>query len=683
MATKDATAPTAAAPAPAGDRITICNGRYEIFPSTAVPQLNQPGAKAYAVQGIRGGGSLIGLVPDLHEFPRHDASPSALNVNSPYVFRYVDTDVVYWPEFGRHRPVVVIEKPAGHVCMSSVTEERPPLPGELNFKQAVESMHDGLRDIYLAGLSHGRINPTNLFMRESGNYALCIGECLSTAPGKYQHYGFETIERMMAKPVARGPAASPEDIYATGVSLLLLLLGRLPALSMPLEELLHAKIEKGSMMALLTGMKLPSAYSEFFRGVLADDPELRWGLDDISHWLGGRRMGSKPAGQLRKAQRTLEFNGQFFLHPRLLANAMSKMPDNAARIIEDSSLDRWLRRSIGDEEMADALQEAISTAAGVTRGGTATERLVSRSCVALDSAAPIRFRDVAAMPTGLGPLLANLISSGQQPRTVADIISSQIISFWSNRPTNFNGENTAVAQIFEGVRMLLERNLPGYGVERVLYELNLHMPCLSPMISEIYPLHLKAVAQGIERYASTVGPEETTLEPMDRHIAAFVLSRQKRMNDRLFPLLDPKSDKGQRAVAILSILAEVQKKFHNEPMPHTSEWLGRLLAPSLERYNNKVLRDKLTKELKRVSRKGDLEALLALVDDSNVQRQDKDGFDRARSEWSQWEKVARDLSSNTAAREAAILNQGRQITAFIGIFAAAAIVLVSVFTKFF
>lgn len=679
MPTTDTPAPAA----PSGDRITICNGRYEVFPGTAIPHMNQPGAKAYAVQGVRGGGALVGLVPDLHEFPRHDASPSALNVNSLYVFRYVDTDVAYWPEAGRHRPVVIIEKPAGQPCMNSVTDERPPLPGELHFKQAVESLHDGLRDIYLAGLSHGRINPTNLFIRESGNYTLLLGECLSTAPGKYQHYGFETIERMMAKPVARGPAASPEDIYAAGVSLLLILLGRLPALSMPPEELLQAKIEKGSMMALLTGMKLPSAYSEFFRGVLSDDPELRWGLDDISHWLGGRRMGSKPAGQLRKAQRTLEFGGRFYLLPRLLANAMSKSPDMAARIIEDDSLDRWLRRSIGDEEMAETLQEAISSAASVTRGGSSVERLVSRACVALDSTAPIRFRDVSGMPTGLGALLAELLSQGQQPRTVADIISSQIISFWSNQPNNFNGENTAVSQIYEGLRMLLERNQPGYGIERILYELNLQMPCLSPMLDDLYPLSLKALAQGIERHSSTVPADETTREPMDRHIAAFILSRHKRMNDRLFPLLDPKAEKGSRAIATLSILAEIQKKFHNEPMPHTSEWLARLLAPSLERYNNRALRDRLGKELKRASRKGDLEALLALVDDSNVQRNDKDGFYCARTEWSQWEKAARELSSNTAAREAAILTQGRQITAFIGIFAAAAIVLVSVFSKLF
>jgi len=668
---------------PTGDRITICGGRYEIYPSTALPHLDQPGAKAFAVQGVRGGGAMMGYIPEAGEFPRHEAFPSASNVNSVNVFRFIESDVAFWPEAGKHRPILIMERPAGQRFLNTIGEERPPMNNELQFKQAVESLHDGLRDIYLAGLSHGRLNPTNLFMREVGSFVVNIGECLTTAPGKYQHPAFETIERMMAKPIARGPTAAPEDIYAAGVSLLYMLLGKLPALQMSADELLQAKVEKGTMMALLTNTKLPSAYSEFFRGVLADDPELRWGLDDISHWLGGRRMGSKPSGQVRKAQRSLDFNGKYYLHPRLLAYAMSQATDAASRIIEDNSLDRWLRRSIGDEETAEAVQEAISTAASIGRGGSPAERLVARVCISLDAPAPIRFRDVAAMPTGLGPLLAMQMTLGQQPRTVADIVSAQLISFWSNRPVNFNGENTAVSQIFDGLRMLLERNQPGFGIERVLYELNLHMPCLSPMVEDMYPLNLKAMAQAIERHAGTVTEDETTREPMDRHIAAFVLSRHRRMNDRLFPLLDPKTDKGTRAIAILSIWAEVQKRFHNEAMPSLSEWLARLLAPSIERYHNKALREKILRDIKRISRKGDLEALLKLVDDGNVQRQDKDGFDKARSEWAAWERVARDMTNNSAAREAAMLNQGKQITAFIGIFAAAALVMITVFTKLF
>lgn len=665
-----------------GERISLGAGRFEIFPGTPLPHFDQPGAKAYAVISTRGGMSLVGLVPGPNELPRHDVMPSAINVRSPFVTQYMESDVIYWPEFGRERPVLLYEKLPGGRLMNSLTEDRAPIPGEIPFRQAVESLHDGLRDIYLAGLNHGRINPTNLFSREAGSYALMIGDCLSTAPGKYQHHGFETIERMMAKPAARGPAASPEDIYAAGVSLLLLVLGRIPALQMTPEALLQAKIEKGSMMALLSGMKIGSAYGEFFRGVLADEPNLRWDLDDISHWLGGRRMGSKASGQLRKAQRTLEFNGQNYLNPRLLTHAMSQNPDAAARIIEDGSLDRWMRRSIGDEDGAEALQEAITTAASITRGGTPAERLAARVCITLDPAAPIRFRDIAGMPTGLGGLLASVMLAGQQPRSIADIISAQLVSFWSHRPTNFNGENTAIAQIFEGQRMLLERNQPGFGIERVLYELNLHMPCLSPMLENRYALTLKAVLQGMEEHAATVPEDETTREPMDRHIAAFILARHKRMNDRLFPLLDPKADKGMRAVAVLSILAELQKKFGNDPMPKTSEWLGRLLVPSLERYHNRALRERMLKDLKRIARKGDLEALLALVDDGNLQRQDQDSFDTARNEWNYWEKIARDLSGNSAAREEAMLNQGKQITAFIGIFAAAILVLITVYMKF-
>jgi hypothetical protein len=544
-------------------------------------------------------------------------------------------------------------------------------------------LRDGLQDIYLSGLSHGRINPTNMFAREAGSLAVCLGECLTSTPGKYQHHAFETIERMMADPIARGPTTSPEDIYAIGVSLLVMLFGRLPALNMSCQELLQAKIEKGSMMALLTGLKLNSAYSEFFRGLLSDDPSVRWGLDDITHWLSGRRLGSKAAAQPRKAQRAIEFNGKNYMNVRLLAHAMSQQADAGARIIEDGSLDRWLRRSIADDELAEMVTASMSTSVGGSRGGSPAERLVCKVVSTLDPTAPIRFRDISAMPTGVGPYLANLIVKGQSPKTVADLVAAQMINFWSHLPSNFNGENTAIAQVFDGQRMLLDRNQPGFGIERVMYELNLFAPCLSPMLEGRYAITLKHIAEGIEAYAQTVPENEVTREPMDRHIAAFILARHKRMNDRLFPLLDSKAERGMRAVAILNILHELQKKFHNEPMPHTTEWMGRLLIPSLDKIHNKAQREKLQKDLLKASRKGDFELLVSIADDGNIQRQDQENYDRARNEWRYWEHMAKELSSNTAEREASLLLQGRQITAFIGIFAAAAIILISLFLRLF
>ena len=665
----------------AGDRISLCGNRYEIVISTPLSQYDQPGAKAYAVQAGRGASNHFALVPGKGEFPRHDMFHSATTITSLAALRFVDSDVVHWPEFDRHRPILVYERPTGIRMMSSVLDDRPALHNEVVFRQAVESIYEGLRDVYMAGLSHGRINPTNVFVRDVGSGFLQLGECLSTIPGKYQHYAFETIERMMADPAGRGPTRAAEDIYAAGVTLLVFLLGRLPALAWDQATLLHAKLEKGSMMALISGLKLPSAFSEIFRGMLADDINQRWDLDDISHWLGGRRMGSKPAAQIRKAQRLFEIGGKGYNNPRQLAYAMTQNIEQASAAIEDGSIDRWLRRSIGDETLAVTVGEAISSASGIQRGGTPAERLVSRTTIAMDLSAPIRFREVAVTTGGIGTLLAQQMANNQTSRSIADALTAHLPTFWLNAQGVVSGEFTSLQQLFDGCRILLERTQHGFGIERVLYELNASLPCLSPMVESHYPLNLKSLASALEDYASTVGPEETTLEPMDRHIAAFVLTHHRRMNDRLFPLLAKGSEQGQHALAILSILAELQKKFHTDPLPHLGEWISRMLMPATERFSNRATREQVQRDIKRLGRKGDLVGLLALLDDSTRQHADSEGFNEARTEWHKWERIARDMTVHAELRHKAQITISRQITAIAAVASAMIALVITIIVK--
>lgn len=645
------------------ERIAICGNRYEVLAGTPLPDHDHAAAKAYVALAARGGGSVMALVLRPGQLARQDIMGNCGVINSPLAFKFIDTDVAYWPEFRRYVPIILYEKPAGPRLMARIEEERPPINGEVPFRTMVQSLCDALRETYLAGVNHGRINPTNLYARDSSG-TLQLGDCLAGLPGLHQPYAFETIERMMANPAGRGPVSSSEDIYAMGVSLLTLMLGKLPVAQMDIDTMLQHKIEKGSLMTLLGGMRLPSAYSELMRGLIADDPKQRWNLDDIGHWLGGRRLGSKPSGQIKKAQRNFDFGGKPFSNPRLLAHAMTKQPDLGARIVEDGSLDRWLRRSIGDEDRAELVSAAAVSASAQQRGGTLQERVVTRVTMAIDPAAPVRFREAAAFPGGVGGQLSQMLIAGQPPKSIADIISAQFILSWINSQTDLGGETTSLTQTFEAQRMLLERNQYGFGIERVAYELNPSLPCLSSLVESYHPLTLKAVATAIEEVAANTTDDDKR-EPMDRHIAAFVLNRNRRMNDRLFSMLAPNSDAGQRAVAILHVLAELQKKFHPEDMPATTEWMGRLLLPSIERFNNRPLRERVLRDLKRLSRKGRLDELLLLVDDSATMRRDGEAFDAAAREYALWEIRSRDLSSNNAAKAKALLNQGRQVTAFL------------------
>ncbi len=664
MADNETVKTTAAKTDAMPEKISICGGHFEIMTKAVLDGLSQPSGKAYALNASRGGNGLFAIVVNPGELPRVELASNALNVKSQQVMRFIEYDSVYWPEFDIAQPVFVFERPIGPRLLDHRAQERHPLNNEVFFRQAVESLMDGMRDLFLVGCNHGRINPTNLYVKEGGGAQIQLGEFLTCQPGCAQDPAYETIERMMAAPSGRGPTLPADDVYAIGVTLLTLLFGKLPAANLSAEELLIAKIEKTSLLALLNGMRLPSAYSELMRGLLTDDSKQRWSLDDVSHWLSGRRMGSKSATQVKKAQRAILFENEPIFNARLLAQKMAERPDEGMRIIDDNSLARWVNRSLGDEEMAARINDAIASATSVTRGGTPAERTLSRVVQALDQRAPLRFRDISAMPSGLGPYLATLILNGRSPTNVVELISSQLMTFWLNLSENLCSENMALTQAYDGMRMLMDRAQIGFGIERVAYELNPGLPCLSPFLGHARPLNLKGLMHALEGWAKSNAGQEPKRDPLDRHLAAFILCHYRRVNDRLFQVITPKGDPIMKGIALLTIYAEIQRKFHPEDMPHLANYLVAFLEPSLKRFKSRHLRERMLKDLHRLAKKGNLDAMLQVVDDASTIGKDEEAFQTACSQYEMFDKVIKDLSSG-GKREKSLTKQGQQITAFL------------------
>jgi len=649
-------------------RPIICDGRYEVRLNETIPELMEVGARACAAGGARGGGNYCALIPNANHLPRTDSYHAAQNITVSSITRFIAHDVLYMPETGRKHPVLIFERPVGQRLMSSPNEERPPLLSDLGFRQMVESMAEAMQDMHLAGVCHGSINPSRLFQREVGSQ-LQLGPYLATAAGTNQWAACETIERMMADPTGRGPPLPSDDIYAAGVSLLILMLGRLPVAHLSEADLLAAKIEKGTMMTLLAGSKLPSAFSEILRGMLADDSRQRWALDDIRHWLGGRRLGNKPAAPAKKGQRAMEFDGKGYHNIRALTHAMANKPDLAISIIEDGTLDRWMRRSLMDEESANLVAETVAGSAAFMKGATPAERMVARVCVTLDPAAPVRLRGISVLPYGMGSRLAHQMMSNETPRGVQDILLAQLMTHWSQQQFDGGVSFMGTLQIFDGCRMLLDRATPGYGIERILYELNPGVPCLSSMIETEYAQTPAEVLLAMEAVAGNRNAESAR-EPMDRHIAAYMLTRQRKISDRFFPLLASSIPAGQRSIAILSIYAEVQRRNSVEAVPHLAAWLAGLLVPATERFHRRTLREKVLNDLRKAAKKGQLDQMLNLIDDGDLIAKDEKAYKEARQEHYYWEHMARKLGSDPVAREQVLLHQGRLITSFMAIFTA-------------
>jgi hypothetical protein len=207
----------------------------------------------------------------------------------------------------------------------------------------------------------------------------------------------------MAQPSGRGVGTTADDLYALGITILLLFMGRNPLRQLDDEAVLQAKIDRGTYPALVGTSRISLNLMEPLRGMLADDPKQRWSLNDLELWLSGRRLSPRQPQVPRKASRPFDFSGTLYWHCRGLARAFARNTAAAVPLIDSGELDRWLRRSLGDE---------------------------SRACLALDPAGPIRYKQKAVMVDGFGAALADAFVRNEGYQALGEAISAQLPSFW-------------------------------------------------------------------------------------------------------------------------------------------------------------------------------------------------------------------------------------------------------------
>jgi len=362
------------------------------------------------------------------------------------------------------------------------------------------------------------------------------------------------------------------------------------------------------------------------RGLLADDPRQRWTAADLEQWHNGRRLTPKSSDAGRRATRHIDFNGKEYWQTRHLAQALARDTAAAARLIEDGTIDKWLRRAASDDVTADRVAAAKTSLKENARITHFEEQLVTRSCIALDPAAPIRYRGVAVLPAGLAPLLAEAGMTGQNIQVLSEIISSQLITFWVDMQTEARSEIVTLGQQYERIRSFIDRISLGNGFERVLYDLNPGLPCLSPIVKNDYVVQPKHLLAALERVAKTGNRGR---EPMDRHIAAFLVVRDRR-SEMLFDAMAAPDGAARRGIAMITLFADMQTRYGPDALPALAQWLLPLLEQSTRRFIGNTLRAQAQAQLKEVAQQGNLGHMLRLIDDPKRIVQDQQEFVAAR-----------------------------------------------------
>lgn len=196
------------------------------------------------------------------------------------------------------------------------------------------------------------------------------------------------------------------------------------------------------------------------------------------------------------------------------------------------------------------------------------------------------------------------------------------------------------------LRKFEETEAIGYGIERCLYELNPDLTCLSPSLIHAAVLTPAEALLALEDVAAQ--PTRPSF-PVDRHLAAFLMSRWREMN--FLDMRDMgKPQRETKNLATLRILAGIQTQFKLENLPNLCHWMAELCSPLITHYHNLKARAGVQEEMSKAMKTGQLAMLVQILENRQALTQDRDDYHAAKIEVLLIESELREIESKIINR---------------------------------
>lgn len=662
--------------APSGVRL---KDRFQIWSDAPISALDSPSAHAYAVTDqVSGNEGFFALVSDGELLCRDDVMASLIDVRSTALMRLVESGYVWWPRDNRRRRVAIFERPGGARLMESLASPVQPM-GELqSIRTVLAPAISALGYLSAIGVVHRAIRPTNMFYSDATRQSCLLGECVMAPPAVFQPSLFETIEVAMAHPAGRGNGMRGNDIYALGVTLLYMLLGRNPVPHLSDKELLAAKLTQGSFTTLVSRAPIPTAMREPLRGMLQDDPVQRWDLADLQAWVSERRLKPVQIIHNDRAMRPLPFEGHNYYTCRSLAFALTQNWRSASMGDRKVELASWIERSLGDQRRREAVESAFDnrfSGAGMSGESSARAMLNARLTLALDPDGPLRYKTLAVMPDGVGPYLAAHFNDASALQDFNEIVRGGLAIFWLDMQQAADRDANNVAMEFRKLNGFLRDPRPGFGYERCLYELNPGQHCLSPLVERESVIDIADLLPALEKIAKGM----TEGVPFDRHLAAFIAARAQGDLSQALAMVGNRAQSTEAAMGLLSLYAALQWRHGPESLPELTRWIMSSAEPLLGNYHHRSARKRAEAELPRVLKAGSIVGLYNFLLNGDLRKQDEAGFAEAAVSYSKAETEIAFLESGGATNPRRARDLGYRIaaifTAAVGVAAIALLTL--------
>ena len=645
--------------------VVTLRDRYLIFPSNPLPELATPSAQAYQAEDRRERDkAMFALVVKPGMPARINVMRMLKGVDNPGLMTLVEWGVADWPPAGRKVMVLIYMRPMGGPVWDSGGGGKRFDEGDA-MRKLIVPVVAALKALKQHGVTHRAIRPGNMFWASGEKDRVVLGDAATAPPAFDQPSALEPVESALAMPAGRGDGSLADDIYSFGASLAILLQGRDITANQLEEMVIRHKMVLGSYSALAGEARLPLALVEILRGTLCDDAMERWDLEGLDLWLSGRRLTPLVPRIEKRAIRAFTLAGKDYMTARELAIGVHQNWDTALAQLGEGKLELWMSRALDNKAKAAVVAGVMGSDVTAVDRRMVADVTLAKICMLLDPTAPIRYKSLSVMVDGFRWLLPMAMANNGDVRLIAEALMRELPKAWFETREVYSPDNSVLESGFRTQKGYLDRGTIGNGLERVLYELNDSVPCLSPILAEDYVVELRDLLPALNAYAKKRG-ENAGGTAMDRHIAAFIAARANFDVERMITDLSS-ADPARSVMTMINLLAMIQWRLGQSGMNALTQWLAQLAKPAIKTYHNRAKRQELEKELPRVGREGNIVEMSRLLDSADEKGADYRGFEEAKAEWAEAHRQARDIAEGHEEIHDEATRTGQQIASLISI----------------
>jgi len=517
------------------------------------------------------------------------------------------------------------------------------------------------------GLTHRAINPGNLFAA-AARHPVTLGPFWAAPPACHQQAVFEPPYMARCLPQGRGDGKIADDVYALGVTMLSLAIGRVPLADQDEGAITHLKLELGSYTALTTDVPLSPLIADLLRGMLAEDPEHRPSPQLLMkpEQARARRVAARPP---RRAQIALSVGGMHAWSARELAHAMGLRPERAFPLLRGGEVERWLRRHLGDPQLGMRLEDVIrQTEADTADEGKLQNLLVMRCVAAIDPLAPLVWRGLAVQPDGMGSALVGA------PAAVSTMIEEIVATEAAGQFLAANLRNEKDSPLPEDQRELrkwLAAPGPAGGLKRLMYGMNPMMACASPLLAGRPVIRVADLLIALDEAAASA---DRSRPPIDAHIAAFIAARAEAAVTAGLRQIASFAGTAERMV-VLRLFGLLQARLQPGPLRGLASWLVACAFANVEDWRSQKTRAGLQEKVAKAAAAGDIGAIALLVDDAASRAADEAGAAAAAARVQALEAAIARIAEDAPRRAEAARRVSTEIVTGLGLIAGLGAVL--------